>query len=66
MRALGLLADRMLSVVAPRIGAAAICQGCFSEPCYCSGGFEYNKTCCFVNDPCHVECGSCFRTTTTC
>ena len=66
LRAFGSLADRMLSVVAPKITAAAVpCHGCTLDYCYCSGGVWYGKLCCLTTE-CTISCSACLRTTTAC
>lgn len=66
MRHIGLLADRMLAIVAPKVTAQASCCGyqSYTIPCGCTGGFEYEKVC--WTDCCQSGCGTCFKTGKTC
>jgi hypothetical protein len=52
------LADRLVSVVAPKATALAACNGCFERTCYCSGPRLYKRSCCYVSN-CRYECGNC-------
>lgn len=64
MRVIGAIADRMLSAVAPKTTAAALCtKGWIEVNCYCQkvGGFEMQfKKQCWQNSLCQLSfCGGC-------
>jgi hypothetical protein len=66
MRLIAPLADRLLSVVAPRVTAAANCPGTFYENCSaCARNAEHSwqkkiKQCHYSGSNCATACGSCY------
>ena len=62
MRTLGLVADKLLAVVAPQLKASACCLGAgtkFTESCGClRNGVGLQKTC-TVTCTCGTTCGAC-------
>lgn len=66
MRLIAPLADRLLSVVAPRVTAAASCPGTFYENCSaCARNAEHAwqkkiKQCHYTGNNCTTTCGSCY------
>lgn len=64
MRVIGVIADRMLSAVAPKTTAGALCyKGWIEVNCYCklvnSIEMQYKKQC-WQNSLCQLSlCGSC-------
>jgi hypothetical protein len=66
MRLIAPLADRLLSVVAPRVTAAASCPGTFYENCSsCARNSNHVwqkkiKECHYTGVHCSTVCGSCY------
>ena len=50
VRGIGVLADRLLALAAPRVTAAAVSQDCWSTNCYCINGQYWARYCCIIDD----------------
>jgi len=67
LRIIGPIADRLLSLAAPKITAQAVyccIPYTYTEYCFCSGGYVYQQHC--QSDCCTTACTGCFKTTSTC
>lgn len=59
-RTLGVLADRMVGLVAPKATARAGCAEQYWKFCYCKGIERYAKLCSRSGSSCQYEtCGAC-------
>lgn len=67
MRMVTKMADRLLSVVVPRVTASAGCPGTTRKTCYCgTNGYWYDKNCSYYGIVCYEVCGSCYKTVWPC
>ena len=66
MRLITNIADRALSLVAPRATASAcIAPEHWVQHCYCKGSLEWNKSC-TNNCAGQAVCGACYKTEVVC
>jgi hypothetical protein len=49
MRVIGVLADRLVGIVAPRVTAAALSQTCWFTNCFCTIHQMWARYCCIAN-----------------
>jgi len=61
MRAISKIADRLVSVVVPKITAGACCpKDTTLQFCYCHFGYQAYYRYCSYNCACQLVCGSCY------